>query len=197
MSCVCPASMRPPNRPHLLLPSTFYPAETAHWTPQGVRLYTFFVYLSDVEAGGGTKFNDLGIQVTPKLGRAILWPSVKHDDFVAGDMRTHHEALPVEQGIKFAPPMPHAPPVPPATPALPAARAAPSLAIAFTDTCGRCTDMRLIFGSTCMTFAGHLGPGSVLTSGRTRMGESGEAEEAPVAVRVRLRWRPTERCIVI
>ena len=26
--------------------------QTAHWTPQGVRVYTFFVYLSDVEEGG-------------------------------------------------------------------------------------------------------------------------------------------------
>ena len=51
--------------------------QTAHWTPQGVRVYTFFVYLSDVAAGGGTKFNDLGLTVTPKLGRGILWPSVQ------------------------------------------------------------------------------------------------------------------------
>lgn len=40
--------------------------QTAHWTPQGVRVYTFFVYLSEVEEGGGTKFNDLGLEVTPK-----------------------------------------------------------------------------------------------------------------------------------
>jgi len=76
--------------------------QTAHWTPQGVRLYTFFVYLSDVEEGGGTKFNNLGLTVTPKLGRAILWPSVAEDDFLKADMRTQHEALPVEKGVKFA-----------------------------------------------------------------------------------------------
>tara|TARA_B110001452_G_scaffold217633_1_gene189203 strand:+ start:1425 stop:2846 length:1422 start_codon:yes stop_codon:yes gene_type:complete len=76
--------------------------QTAFWTPQGVRLYTFFVYLSDVEEGGGTKFNDLGITVTPKLGRGILWPSVYTDDHTKGDMRTHHEALPVVKGIKHA-----------------------------------------------------------------------------------------------
>jgi len=51
---------------------------------QGVRVYTFFVYLSDVEEGGGTKFNDLGITVTPKLGRAVLWPSVKDHDLLTG-----------------------------------------------------------------------------------------------------------------
>ena len=76
--------------------------QTAHWTPQGVRLYTFFLYLSDVEAGGGTRFTDLGITVTPKRGRGILWPSVQTNDLNAGDMRTHHEALPVEKGVKYA-----------------------------------------------------------------------------------------------
>ena len=69
---------------------------------QGVRVYTFFVYLSDVEAGGGTRFTDLGITVTPKRGRGILWPSVQTNDLNAGDMRTHHEALPVERGVKHA-----------------------------------------------------------------------------------------------
>lgn len=87
-------------------PGQFYRAhhdqQTAHWTPQGVRVYTFFIYLSDVEAGGGTRFNDLGLVVTPKLGRAILWPSVREDDVIKGEMRTHHEALPVEKGIKYA-----------------------------------------------------------------------------------------------
>ncbi len=76
--------------------------QTGHWTPQGVRLYTFFVYLSDVEAGGGTKFHRLGLEVKPKRGRAILWPSVYEDDFLKADMRTEHEALPVEAGVKYA-----------------------------------------------------------------------------------------------
>lgn len=76
--------------------------QTAHWTPQGVRVLTFFVYLSDVEEGGGTKFNDLGLVVKPKLGRAILWPSVKDEDLRTGEMRTHHEALPVVEGVKYA-----------------------------------------------------------------------------------------------
>ena len=81
---------------------THHDQQTAFWTPQGVRLYTFFVYLSDVEEGGGTRFTDLGITVTPKRGRGILWPSVQTNDLNAGDMRTHHEALPVEKGVKYA-----------------------------------------------------------------------------------------------
>jgi len=76
--------------------------QTAHWTPQGVRVYTFLVYLSDVEEGGGTKFNDLDLVVKPKLGRAVLWPSVLATDLLTGEPKTHHEALPVEKGVKFA-----------------------------------------------------------------------------------------------
>tara|TARA_B100000768_G_C11213857_1_gene347247 strand:+ start:655 stop:1020 length:366 start_codon:yes stop_codon:yes gene_type:complete len=81
--------------PPSLLVATYYPL-------QGVRVYTFFVYLSDVEQGGGTRFTDLGITVTPKRGRGILWPSVLTNDLNAGDMRTHHEALAVEKGVKHA-----------------------------------------------------------------------------------------------
>jgi len=76
--------------------------QTAHWTPQGVRVFTFFVYLSDVTAGGGTRFTDLGLVVQPKLGRAVLWPSVKGEDLLSADMRTNHEALPVIDGVKYA-----------------------------------------------------------------------------------------------
>jgi len=76
--------------------------QSAHWTPQGVRVLTLFVYLSDVTAGGGTKFNDLGKIVTPKLGRAVLWPSVIEKDMLTGEPNTHHEALPVDEGVKYA-----------------------------------------------------------------------------------------------
>ncbi|EOD10172.1 prolyl 4-hydroxylase alpha subunit [Emiliania huxleyi CCMP1516] len=81
---------------------THHDQQSAHWTPQGVRVYTFFVYLSD--AGGGTRFTDLGITVTPKLGRAVLWPSVLDSDLLTGERepKTHHEAVTVEAGVKYA-----------------------------------------------------------------------------------------------
>ena len=69
---------------------------------QGVRLFTFFVYLSDVEEGGGTRFTMLNLTVQPKLGRGILWPSVRGSDLTTSDKRTSHEALPVERGVKYA-----------------------------------------------------------------------------------------------
>lgn len=68
----------------------------------GPRILTFFIYLSDVEAGGGTNFPDLGITVNPKKGSALLWPSVLDADPGEVDPRTRHQALPVEAGTKFA-----------------------------------------------------------------------------------------------
>lgn len=60
------------------------------------------MYLSDVDAGGGTDFPDLGITVMPKKGRALLWPSVYNSAPLKDDNRLRHQALPVEEGTKFA-----------------------------------------------------------------------------------------------
>ena len=69
----------------------------------GPRILTFFLYLSDVDAGGGTNFPNLGpLTIMPKKGRALLWPSVRDDDPMSMDPRTRHEALDVENGTKFA-----------------------------------------------------------------------------------------------
>jgi prolyl 4-hydroxylase len=61
-------------------PGQFYKSHhdqnCAPWAPQGVRLLTFYIYLNDVDEGGGTHFTDLGITMQPKRGRAVLWPSV-------------------------------------------------------------------------------------------------------------------------
>ena len=69
--------------------------------PQGVRILTVFFYLNDVEAGGGTHFPRLGITVQPKRGRAVIWPNVLDDRHNSVDVRTEHEALAVEKGIKY------------------------------------------------------------------------------------------------
>ena len=70
--------------------------------PQGPRIVTVFLYLSDVEAGGGTRFGRMNLTIMPKLGRALLWSSVLDEDPMERDDRTHHEALAVEAGIKYA-----------------------------------------------------------------------------------------------
>jgi prolyl 4-hydroxylase len=67
----------------------------------GVRALTFYVYLSDVEQGGGTKFPNLNLTVTPKKGRAVIWPSVLDDHPNSKDSRTDHAALEVTQGVKY------------------------------------------------------------------------------------------------
>jgi len=69
--------------------------------PIGPRVYTFFLYLSEVEEGGETRFNKLGIKVKPKPGRAVIWPSVYSNNPFAKDARTDHEAMPVKKGVKF------------------------------------------------------------------------------------------------
>jgi prolyl 4-hydroxylase len=48
----------------------------------GPRILTFFLYLSDVEEGGGTGLDQIngGLVVNPKKGKALLWPSVMNYD---------------------------------------------------------------------------------------------------------------------
>ena len=72
----------------------------------GPRILTFYMYLNDVEDGGGTNFPFVGTQpegttVIPKRGRAVLWPSVLDSDPNTQDSRTNHEAMPVIKGVKY------------------------------------------------------------------------------------------------
>lgn len=67
----------------------------------GVRILTWYMYLNDVEEGGGTRFPVLNMTVTPKRGRAVLWPSVYDDDPNMKDPRTVHTALKVIKGVKY------------------------------------------------------------------------------------------------
>jgi prolyl 4-hydroxylase len=69
--------------------------------PPGPRILTAFMYLNDVEGGGGTHFGSLNLTVQPKQGKMVLWPSVLDDDPLDWDPRTMHEALPVTNGTKY------------------------------------------------------------------------------------------------
>jgi hypothetical protein len=69
---------------------------------QGVRILTVFLYLNDVEAGGGTSFPRLNLTVMPKRGRVLIWPSVLDSDPTMIDWNTEHEAKEVEKGEKYA-----------------------------------------------------------------------------------------------
>jgi prolyl 4-hydroxylase len=70
---------------------------------QGVRILTVFLYLNDVQEGGGTNFPKLNITVQPVLGRALIWPSVFSRQPHIMDSRTFHQALPVtgENEVKY------------------------------------------------------------------------------------------------
>jgi prolyl 4-hydroxylase len=69
--------------------------------PCGSRILTFFIYLTTApeDGGGGTNFPKLDITVTPKLGRAILWPSIRNDEPFESDLLSNHQALPVLNGF--------------------------------------------------------------------------------------------------
>eukprot|EP00536_Pseudo-nitzschia_multiseries_P011500 jgi/Psemu1/243855/estExt_Genewise1.C_3940042 len=67
----------------------------------GVRIITVYLYLNEVEAGGGTNFPELDLTIMPKRGRVLIWPSVLDSAPNEIDDRTDHQALRVEAGIKY------------------------------------------------------------------------------------------------
>jgi hypothetical protein len=69
---------------------------------EGCRILTVYLYLNDVEEGGGTNFPVLDLTVMPKQGRVVLWPSVLDSNPHDMDNRTNHQALPVVQGVKVS-----------------------------------------------------------------------------------------------
>jgi prolyl 4-hydroxylase len=67
----------------------------------GVRMLTLFLYLNNVDEGGGTNFPELDITVMPQKGKAVLWPSVLDNEPGIKDDLTEHQALPVVRGTKY------------------------------------------------------------------------------------------------
>mmetsp|Transcript_18817 Transcript_18817/g.32175 ORF Transcript_18817/g.32175 Transcript_18817/m.32175 type:complete len:191 (-) Transcript_18817:138-710(-) len=63
---------------------------------EGVRILTVFLYLNDVNEGGGTNFPLYNITVQPKMGRVLVWPNVLDAEPHLIDDRTIHQALPVD-----------------------------------------------------------------------------------------------------
>jgi prolyl 4-hydroxylase len=64
----------------------------------GQRTWTFMIYLNDPEGGGETEFPELGLKVTPKRGRAVVWNNLRRSG--EGNMATRHQSLPVTGGTK-------------------------------------------------------------------------------------------------
>ncbi|HUQ29726.1 MAG TPA: 2OG-Fe(II) oxygenase [Usitatibacter sp.] len=78
----------------------FKPYELERYTMAtlGQRTWTFMIYLNDPEGGGETEFPDLGLKVSPKRGRAVLWNNLHSTG--QGNDATRHQSLPVTAGTK-------------------------------------------------------------------------------------------------
>lgn len=63
------------------------------------RHWTVLVYLNEGYAGGGTRFDRLGVEFTGRAGDALIFHNV--DDEGRGDPLTQHAGLPVTQGMKW------------------------------------------------------------------------------------------------
>jgi prolyl 4-hydroxylase len=70
-----------------------------HLQQSGQRVGTCILYLSEVEAGGGTRFPQLGFEVRPTPGAALYFADV--DEQGVEDPRTLHAGLPVISGVKY------------------------------------------------------------------------------------------------
>jgi len=68
----------------------------------GPRVLTVFFYLSDVIAGGATRFPKANLSVTPEKGKVIVWLNVKKQDMWLPSNYAAHTAMPVRKGRKIA-----------------------------------------------------------------------------------------------
>jgi len=77
-------------------------SNTYHEWPQGHRVFTMFLYLSDVEAGGETIFPNLGISVKPRKGAALVWSNVEANNTAQLARDSVHAGGEVQAGTKLA-----------------------------------------------------------------------------------------------
>ena len=68
-------------------------------TWRGNRIATVIYYMSDVEAGGYTVFNDIGVKLTPEKGSCALWYNLMRNG--VGDTLVKHAGCPVLVGNKW------------------------------------------------------------------------------------------------
>jgi hypothetical protein len=90
------------------------------YNSSGPRILTFFLYLNDLDdddddddddsasAGGETRFTNIFgdetniyLDVKPKKGRALIWPSMLNEDLYEFEPKTYHEARIVNKGNKY------------------------------------------------------------------------------------------------
>lgn len=78
----------------------YYHMDSGYWDthPAGDRIYTFLLYLTTPERGGGTDFRALGQRVRAKAGKLVIWNNL----FANGDSnhRMIHSSMPLLKGRK-------------------------------------------------------------------------------------------------
>ena len=65
----------------------------------GQRTWTFMIYLSEPDAGGGTRFKHLGKTVKPETGKLLCWNNRLADGGV--NPATLHHGMKVRRGTKY------------------------------------------------------------------------------------------------
>ena len=65
----------------------------------GQRSWTFMIYLNDVEAGGGTRFREIGKTVQPERGKLLAWNNRLPGGAV--NPATMHHGMKVRAGRKY------------------------------------------------------------------------------------------------
>ena len=94
--------LRVPTVNHIQIPFLDYVIQTDSSEDRrygGLRMITFMVYLSDVEAGGHTVFPQAGISVKPVAGSALYWYNCGAQ--YNYDSRIFHLGCPVLYGSKW------------------------------------------------------------------------------------------------
>ena len=78
----------------------YYHMDSGYWDSHysGDRIYTFLIYLTTPEKGGGTHFRALGRKIEAKKGRLVIWNNL----FANGDSnhRMIHSSMPLLKGKK-------------------------------------------------------------------------------------------------
>jgi prolyl 4-hydroxylase len=75
-----------------------------NWEPGGQRMVTVIAYLNDVEEGGETGFPELGINIPPIKGDAVVFHNTLPDDAATHpriNPRSLHGGMPVHKGEKW------------------------------------------------------------------------------------------------
>lgn len=74
----------------------YWPAQQAEG---GQRSWTVMIYLNDVEEGGATTFEHLGVAITPQAGALVTWNNATPEG-IPNDWCVH-AATPVARGVKY------------------------------------------------------------------------------------------------